>query len=295
MRIFGFVRIAAVISKPVALVLMLVCATMLGCNGGSTSVAKTPTLQSIAVTPAPATIPQGSTQQFTTTATYSDGTTKDISATTAWASSDTAVATISSTGLATGVSTRKTTISAGSSGVSGSTNASVTPVLKSISIAPASYTGEPGATEQLAATGAYSDGTTSDITSTVTWNSSTPAVATVNNAGLVTFVAAGSSSISASITSVSGNAAVTVPALGITGVSNNNPIPLTPVNIGTTGLNVSTPVSVAFSDASGFTATEAAIRVAADGTVVAAVPLYIDKSSNDTGSGTVQVTITRAT
>ncbi|SPF54396.1 hypothetical protein SBA4_6350004 [Candidatus Sulfopaludibacter sp. SbA4] len=49
----------------------------------------------------------------------------------------------------------------------------------------------PGATEQLTATGHYSDGSTQDLTLMVTWSSENPAFATVTPGGLVTAIAAG--------------------------------------------------------------------------------------------------------
>ena len=54
-----------------------------------------PTVVSIAVTPATASIVVGNTQQFTATATYSDKSTKDITSTATWSSGTTGVATIS--------------------------------------------------------------------------------------------------------------------------------------------------------------------------------------------------------
>ena len=67
------------------------------------------TLSSIAVTPTSETIaaPLGG-QQLTATGTYSDNTTQDITGTVTWASSNTAVATVSSTGLVTGGTTAST-------------------------------------------------------------------------------------------------------------------------------------------------------------------------------------------
>ena len=80
-----------------------------------------PALVSIAVTPANPSIPNGATQQFTATGTYSDGSTQNLTATAIWTSSNTAVATISSTGLATSLTTGPTTIQAASGAISGTT------------------------------------------------------------------------------------------------------------------------------------------------------------------------------
>ena len=68
--------------------------------------------QSIAVTPASASITAGGTQAFSATGTYSDSSTQDLTAQVTWASGDPAVATIAASGGATGVSAGATTISA---------------------------------------------------------------------------------------------------------------------------------------------------------------------------------------
>ena len=84
-----------------------------------------PTLSSIALMPVSQTISTGATQQFTAMGTYSDGSTQNISSQAAWASSSTAAATISGTGLATAVGPGTTTITAALSGVIAGTNLTV--------------------------------------------------------------------------------------------------------------------------------------------------------------------------
>jgi uncharacterized protein YjdB len=88
-------------------------------------VTPTPTLSSIAVTPANPTIQTGATQQFTATGTYSDNSTQNLTNQVTWSSSNTAAATISTAGLASGVGSGTTTISAGLSGVTGNTTLTV--------------------------------------------------------------------------------------------------------------------------------------------------------------------------
>jgi PKD repeat protein len=89
-------------------------------------------LQSIAVTPANASVVQGGTRQYTATGTYSDGSTQDLTTTATWSSSNPNV-TISnaagSQGLATASTTTgstTTTITATDAGVSGFTGLTVT-------------------------------------------------------------------------------------------------------------------------------------------------------------------------
>ena len=80
-------------------------------SGGGTASAQ-PTLVSIAVTPASASIGPGETQQYKATGTYSDASTADITNTVTWESSLTSVATIDSAGLATGAAAGTTGITA---------------------------------------------------------------------------------------------------------------------------------------------------------------------------------------
>ena len=91
-----------------------------------------PTLTSIAVTPLNPTIGIGASQQFAATGTYSDGSTQNLSNQVTWTSSNTLVATIDTNGLATGVSTGTTTISAALVGVVGTTTLTVQPVTYTI-------------------------------------------------------------------------------------------------------------------------------------------------------------------
>jgi hypothetical protein len=124
--------------------------------------------------------------------------------------------------------------------------------LQSITIGPASPAVQVGQTLQLTATGNFSDGSHSDITSTASWNSTTPNLATVNSSGIVTGVAAGTANIIAAQASVSSSTNVVVstapppppPPQGATaGVTtwhndlmrtgaNTNETILTPANVG---------------------------------------------------------------
>src|SRR5260370_1131523 len=78
---------------------ILVAFTALGL-GGCTS-GKSLTLSSLQVTPANASVAEGSQQQFTATGTFSDGSTQDLTKSVRWSSSDNSIVTIDSAGLAT--------------------------------------------------------------------------------------------------------------------------------------------------------------------------------------------------
>ena len=102
-------------------------------NLGAISAAVTVTITlaapgSIVVTPDPATIMLGATQQFTATGVLGAGEgTVDVTNLVTWASSNPSVATVDSTGLATSVSAGSTTISATLGAIAGTASLSVSP------------------------------------------------------------------------------------------------------------------------------------------------------------------------
>ncbi len=172
---------------------------------------------SIAVTPASPSAALGLKQQFTAMGTYSDGTTNDITASASWTSSDTNIATIAGTpGIATTLTTGTTVITASFSGVtSNEATLTVTPVaVVSIAIAPTNPSIVIGQIRQFTATGTLSDGSTRDMTATVTWGSSLGSVAFISNApgsqGLASSVGIGSTTITAVTGNLSDSTTLTV-------------------------------------------------------------------------------------
>ncbi|MGH9123619.1 MAG: FG-GAP-like repeat-containing protein [Acidimicrobiales bacterium] len=85
-----------------------------------------PTLTSITVTPTNPTEPTGAPQQFTATGTFSDASTQDLTTTASWSSSNTGVATINATtGAATTIAAGTTTITATDGTITGTTTLTV--------------------------------------------------------------------------------------------------------------------------------------------------------------------------
>jgi hypothetical protein len=212
-----------------------ITATLGAISGSTLLTVAGASVTAIAVTPSMPSIALGRTQQFTAIATFTDGSTADVTATALWASATEATATISATGLATSVAQGTTLISATVGSVSGSTTLTVTAAeLVSLSVTPDDVTIAVGATQQYTATGTYSDGTTSDITASVSWSSATTATATISSAGLATGVAAGTSEITATQGLISDSTTLTVflpiavtattPASGATSVLRNTAI-----------------------------------------------------------------------
>src|SRR4029077_1094806 len=132
-----------------------------------------------------------------------------------WSSSDTNVASVGISGVATGQSAGAAKITA----KLGTSSASAPLVVEgsnlvSIKITPQSLKLPATIETQLTATGTFSDGQQLDLTSAVTWTSSTPSVATVSNsadsAGVATGVATGSTTVSAAFAGVSATTNLTV-------------------------------------------------------------------------------------
>ncbi|MBZ5660224.1 MAG: choice-of-anchor D domain-containing protein [Acidobacteriia bacterium] len=169
-----------------------------------------PALVSIAVTPANPSIAKGATQQFIATGTYSDSSTQVLTGFATWNSTNTAAATIVDGGLATGVAAGNTTIQATYNSITGSTVLTVNPPsLVSIAVTPANPSILTGGTQQFTATGTYSDNSTQNLTSSVTWTSNNNTVATINSAGLASGVGPGSATIQATLSSIVGSTTLT--------------------------------------------------------------------------------------
>jgi hypothetical protein len=142
-------------------------------------------LESIAVTPTSPAIVKGDTQQFTAMGTYSDGSTQNLTSTVTWASGTTSVATINSSGLATGVAAGTSNITAGMSGVTSPADELTVASLSS----SAAYAGLDAATQGLW-TGKY--GANGYLIANDT--TSPPSYATVSLTGDSTYTWAGASS-----------------------------------------------------------------------------------------------------
>lgn len=182
----------------------------------------------------PISIPKGISLAYTATGTYTDGSTHDLTSTVAWASSNTAVATISNAGLALGTGVGQSSISATSGGIaSPAVTLTVTAAtLNSVSVSATNPTAPVGVAVPFTALGHYSDGSTVDLTASVTWHSSDPSIAQVSNsaasAGRATGIAPGSSQISATdpATSLSsGNVTLSIVPITLVSIAITPPAP----------------------------------------------------------------------
>src|SRR5947208_1851279 len=163
----------------------------------------------VTVTPASANLAVGQTVQLTATTKDANG--NPLSGRTiTWSSSNTAVATVTTSGSVKGVTAGSATITATSEGQSGASAISVRIVpVATVAVSPASASVQVGGTVQLTAVTKDSVGNT--LTGrTITWASSNSTVATVSTTGLVSGLLIGSATITATSEGKSGSSAITV-------------------------------------------------------------------------------------
>lgn len=232
----------------------------------------TPALVGLELSPPQPSIALSTTVQFVATGTYTDASTRDLSSQATWSSSEPAVAQVSnasgSRGLATASAQGTSTIRAEVAGVAGQTLLiSTNATLSALSITPTNPVRAPGTTQRFIATGRFSDGTTQDVSSLVSWSSSASAVASISNApetrGVATMLSAGQSSINAALGGLSAASVLTVSTATVTAVS----VSPTGPSIAR-GSTVPLKATAVFSDATTQDVTEAAGWRSSDGGVV---------------------------
>ncbi len=195
-----------------------VTASLAGVSGTSPSLQVNPeTIKSVAITPAAATIAAGTIQQFKAMVTFSDNTQQDITSLVQWNSSDASVATVADFGASAGSATGLAVGNANISAVFGSVTAS-TSILTVTSASPSSLaiTGNAtmslGSSQQQKATVTFSDSSTQDVTSLVTWSSDNIGAVVVTSSGQVFTAGTGggaTANVSATFSSPLGGGPVT--------------------------------------------------------------------------------------
>jgi len=127
-----------------------------------------------------------------------------------WNTGNAAIATVSDAGVVTGVAAGQVQIAASAGGVSGVAAITVLPPpVASVEVSPANDTITLPGTAQLTAT-AFDAQHNPLANRAITWSSNVPNIANVDGTGLVTGVAAGTATITASSEGKSGTAAVVV-------------------------------------------------------------------------------------
>lgn len=215
-------------------------ATLNGVSGSTTLTVSAPTITQIVVSPIASSVRVGQVVRYTATAILSNSTQRDVTQAATWTSSDPAVAAFAQgpaggpggravTALTVGVST----ISAVFQNISGTTTLTVSnAVLSEIQVTPIAASLTVNSTRQFTATAIYDDNTQQDVTALATWVSATPGVAQISTGGggpgpgggggprgTVTAIAAGSSTISATVNGITGSTTVTVTSATLSSIS----------------------------------------------------------------------------
>jgi uncharacterized protein YjdB len=186
------------------------------CGKGSdlTGPPDTPAVATVEVTPSPISLALGQAIQLTATVKAADGSvlTDRI---VAWATSDPAIAGIGESGMVTGASAGAATITATSEGQSGSTTVTVTAAapVASVEVVPNPSSVLLGQTAQLTAVLRAANG--DELSGLVAWSSSDDAIASVSETGVMTGVAVGEATITATSEGQSGSSALTVSAVAV--------------------------------------------------------------------------------
>jgi trimeric autotransporter adhesin len=207
-----------------ALIVAVFLANLIACGGASHSGSNgnPPTLTALAVTPTSTSVGVGSSQQFTATGTFSDGSSSNLSTSVQWRSSNASVAFVGTNGTATGAAVGSSIITASSGSMNASATLNITnqgASLKAITISPTAVSLPVNTAQQFTATGSYSDGSSRDITLLAIWTSSALSTATVTSSGLVQGINAGSVTISASAGGIKQTTTITVTAPTISFIS----------------------------------------------------------------------------
>lgn len=161
------------------------------------------TLDHIEISPIATAAVVGQKIYFKATGVYSDNSFRDLTTTVTWSSALPAVASLSSTGLAQILSAGSTSVTASYLGKSATALLTASQkTLQSLAINVPSTTLPLGQTESLTVTGTYSDSSTADLTSTVTWSVDDDSLALISNnpdtAGDFSALSAGTVTVTAS-------------------------------------------------------------------------------------------------
>ncbi|MCC6243438.1 MAG: Ig-like domain-containing protein [Gemmatimonadaceae bacterium] len=183
---------------------VLITATSEGRAGTAAITVTSSAVASVGVTPAVASVVRGTSVPLT--ATLRDATGAVITnEPVGWTTSNAAVATVSTSGVVTGVATGgPVTVTATAGGRSGSAAVTVVPpAVATVTVAPTDGQISVGATRMFSATARDALGTVL-TDETVLWSSSVPAIASVSTSGLVTALAEGTATVTATVRGVSG-------------------------------------------------------------------------------------------
>jgi uncharacterized protein YjdB len=212
-------------------------------TGACKEATKETPVQSIVGLPATDSVTVGGSKQFTVNLLDNLGNVIP-DRTASWSSSNNAVATVSSTGTVTGVTTSAATITASAGGKIASMNLIVQPAVAAVVLAPTDFTLQIGQTRQLTATITDAGGR-AIAGRRVDFSSSDPAIATVNSSGVVAAVAPGTATLRAQSEGKTADSRVTVVQVAVASIT------ISPAGSQTIQMNATLQLTATTRDANG--------------------------------------------
>lgn len=274
-----------------------ITASYRGRTGSTTLTVASAELVTIEVTPTNPQLALGTGGQFAATGTYTDGSTRDLTAEVVWESSAADKSTVSneagSQGAATSVGLGDALITASLASVQGATTLTITnAVLASLHVTPTNPTIAAGTSQQFTAVGTFSDGTVQDLTTEVVWTSSAAAGAVSNtegSEGRADGVAVGSATISAAHSGFTGATTLSISNAELVSIAVTPVVPV--IALGTTQSFAATGL---FTDGSVQDLTSAVTWTTSDGAIATVADASDAKGlaqSLATGSATVSAAL----
>ncbi len=261
-----------------------ITATLGGISGSTLLTIHPPQLTSIVVNQDGTTVALGLTQQLSATGTFSDSSTAPLTGV-SFTSSDPSIVSVDQNGLATTKAVGSVTITATVGSVVGTGTMTVSPAtMASIAINPSEQSIPLRLTQQFTVAGTFTDSSVQPITTNVTWVSSDPTIASVDQNGLATSLSIGSVTITASVGQLSAPGTLIVTAAQL------NAVAITPseVSVATGGTTQLTATGT-YTDSTTQDLSLTATWVSSDGALAT-----IDNTGLVTGvtAGTVTITAT---
>jgi trimeric autotransporter adhesin len=255
------------------------------CEGATATAAVTVSnfaVASVTVQPLTTSVTQNGTTQLSTTVRDVNGAIVADRVIT-WSSSSSAIATVTATGLVTGVAPGSATITATSEGKSGTATVTVNPIpVATVTVAPASVNVIAGQTTTLVPT--LKDAGGNVLTGrVVTWTSSATNVVTVSPSGVLTAVAPGTATVTATSEGKTGVANVTVTPPPVAAVAIAPPA-------STVAAGQTVTLAATTTDAGGNVLTGRVVTWASSNTAVASVSSVGVVTGKKTGSATITAT-----
>jgi hypothetical protein len=170
------------------------------------------------------TVPLGTRAQFKARGAYTDGHTRDLTSSVSWSSSPQGIVDINASGLATGLKVGAATIHATSGSITGTGTLTVSPpVLTAIKISPANPAIPLTSSLQLTTIGSFTDGSTQDLTNSVTWGVDNASIVSLGNTGKATGQRVGSADVAAALGGILGSTTIIVQPIVATSYFSTGP------------------------------------------------------------------------